>query len=149
MAKSITKAAKIAKKQNTNNGKSKQNLTDRHRLWLNLSPDELEYATSVIRIMKNVRYNGVPLAKGDMTLSGVAKKGFLMILNIYSQNILANDSVIRNFQDVDNEILRDFIAFRAQYLDMNVDDQFQNLENMGVITTKTKSKAVNVNSPRY
>lgn len=100
--------------------------------------------------MKNVRYNGVPLAtKGDMTLSGVAKKGFLMILNIYSQNILANDSVIRNFQDVDNEILRDFIAFRAQYLDMNVDDQFQNLENMGVITTKTKSKAVNVNSPRY
>lgn len=141
MTKSINKAAKIARKQNSNNENSKQkSKKNRNSLWFYLSPSEIDYAINVIQIMKNVRYNGVPLAmKGNMTLSGVAKKGFLMILDIYSKKILANDSVIRNFQNIDNEILRDFIAFRAKYLNMNVDEQFENLERMGIITTKTKS----------
>lgn len=135
MAKSIKKAAKIATKKVTNNGKSNAELADNDRVYVPLNAKEMGYASKVISIMKNVRYNGIPLAqKGDMTLSGVAKKGFLMILNIYSQNILANDSVIRNFQDIDNEILRDFIAFRAEYLDMNVDDQLANLVKERILT---------------
>lgn len=99
-----------------------------------LNQEQIEYANQITSIIRNVRYNGVPLGmKGDITITGLMKKGFLMILEIYRKNIFANDSVVQRFDELNNDILSGFIAFRAKYLDMSVDEQLDNFAKMGII----------------
>jgi len=116
------------RKELTKNDEQIQNQIVIH---VKLKPELVEYTTHVLEIMKNIRYNGVPMAaRDDMTMAGLLKKGLKMLLNIYVSQILANDRVVKQFHILNNDVLNNFIEFRAQYMDMSTSEQLNNIKNI-------------------
>ncbi|MFB5600072.1 MAG: hypothetical protein ACE5SW_07595 [Nitrososphaeraceae archaeon] len=123
------------RKGQTKNDKQSYNNTVIH---VKLKPELVECTYDVLRIMRNVRYNGIPLAaRDDMTIAGLLKKGLKMLINIYMLQILANDAVVKQFDVLNNETLKDFIEFRAQYMNMPINEQVNNLKE--IIKSRTIS----------